>query len=1123
MTTLRASVAACVAAISTFCATTPPVAAQPAGQRLVIDRPATRLPDGTTTAPRRFVVDRPEAGTFVPGVVIVKTRSRHVVGKGDRSLGAGTLAAAIDYVMPTSVQYALFDERPRPNDPAVMATGVDRIVEIRYAEPLDPFLFCQQLMKDPDVEYAVPKFVHKLSYNPNDARLSQQTYLSTMNMARAWDISKGDKSIIVAIIDSGTDTDHEDLAPQIWKNTDEIAGNGIDDDNNGYVDDVRGWDFVGSVSGLEVQNGILRPDADPKVSWPQMTPVLAHGTATAGCAAALANNAKGIAGTGFNVTIMPLKCGSDNPAVEAILEGYRAIRYAADNGAHVINCSWGGFGADPSGQDVINYAVAKGSVVVAATGNSGADMDNTPHYPACYDNVLAVGAVDDASNNVNFSNYGSRTTTFAPGQDILSTYPNNQYVPQTGTSFSCPLVAGVVALLRAKHPDWTPAQLIMHIRGTSRAIPSVPAGDRIKRFGITDAGQALTVNASLTTGTRAPGIYVSDVKVGAGSAITSTQPVTVDLTLANILAEAGATSITVSSSSPRVAIKSPAVTSVASIAAGGTTPLQITVQLDSMYPWYSATADIDVTVRSGSFTNIQRVSVPVSLPTSNQWSVAVYYPVGPYTAIAEGGSSDLWIAGYAYQNGAPFWFNTQSGRSGLLPIAPVTVKARPGGRSWIGGYAQTGGAIVTTSSAGSSWTTANLSSLTSAIVAIDMLDDREGWALGNQNASGRFAFVQTRDGGATWTATAGQPAANRPSETIVPNTFQRTSAWMGFLTSTGRFVRSANKGSTWLPSTIAAGTPLAIGVGFRDDQNGIALYRTSDASDAPYAFSASSNGGVTWTSLKTMPAFSANPIQLLSANGHVIVVFDDGSAWASDDGATTWKPLLSSPQGTVRAAVLSPNTAQVLYTAGDFASRLGYRFVSSNGPKILQFVTESLDFGILRPSQERTRTIGIRNVGTGTARIDSVQLVGSDVFSLGTMATDVAGGTSASFSVKAVGTTDGTFTATARLHSNADPAVIELPIVARIETPVSVIDPAANAVITTAPNPASATTVVVLPGDRPANLRIVDVAGATVRTEAMPAGTTRFTVDCTTLAPGTYRMIVTGDGIATTLPLVIVR
>jgi subtilisin family serine protease len=260
-----------------------------------------------------------------------------------------------------------------------------------------------------------------------------------VNAPTAWQNGHTGQGIIVAVLDTGIDYNHEDLNNNIWINTKEIAGNGIDDDGNGYIDDVRGWNFDSN------NNNVLDDEG--------------HGTHVAGTIAA-ENNNFGVTGIAYNSQIMAVKVLDENGSgsYSSIANG---IRYAVDNGANVINLSLGGGSGNNTLQSAIEYASDRGVIVVMAAGNSGGSV---PSYPAryAYDYGLAVGAVNQNNQLTGFSNRaGSQEIKYvtAPGEDIYSTLPNNKYASYTGTSMAAPHVAGVVALMLSANPNLTDSQV----------------------------------------------------------------------------------------------------------------------------------------------------------------------------------------------------------------------------------------------------------------------------------------------------------------------------------------------------------------------------------------------------------------------------------------------------------------------------------------------------------------------------------------------------------------------------------------------------------------------------------------------------------------------------------------
>ena len=271
---------------------------------------------------------------YLPNSIHIKTKSRVYFDREMNVIHSSTLMSGLkDYNLQQIRAPFIFGggDSPLEADPF----GIDRILEISYSSPVDPYDVCRDLMKNPEVEYAVPVFIYEAyDFVPNDPSLTSQWHVDNIQMKKAWDITKGDKDIIIGIVDSGVDWVHVDLSGNIYVNPNEIPNNGIDDDKNGYVDDVHGWDFVGNVSQNEAVSGTYRPDNDPKNYGTGADNI--HGTHVAGCASAVSNNNIGIASPGFNCTILPVKCASDQN-IQGIFRGYEGIAYASKMGAHIIN------------------------------------------------------------------------------------------------------------------------------------------------------------------------------------------------------------------------------------------------------------------------------------------------------------------------------------------------------------------------------------------------------------------------------------------------------------------------------------------------------------------------------------------------------------------------------------------------------------------------------------------------------------------------------------------------------------------------------------------------------------------------------------------------------------------
>ncbi|HKQ61612.1 MAG TPA: S8 family serine peptidase, partial [Candidatus Polarisedimenticolaceae bacterium] len=298
---------------------------------------------------------------------------------------------------------------------------------------------------DPAVQYIEPNYLVEAAAIPDDPRFPELWGLRNVGQTGgtpgadiaatlAWDVFTGAPGLVIAVVDSGVDVEHPDLAANVFVNRDEVPANGVDDDGNGFVDDVHGWDFV-------------HGDADPYDDS-------GHGTHVAGTIGAVGDNESGVAGVVWRARLLPVKfldARGSGTAADAV----ESIDYALDLGARIINASWSARGFSQALFDAVQRADAAGVALVAAAGNDGEDNDFVPHYPASFElpNVISVAATDPHDRLSGFSNYGVHSVDLAaPGIDILSTYPGGGYALSSGTSMAAPHVSGALALILGRYP-----------------------------------------------------------------------------------------------------------------------------------------------------------------------------------------------------------------------------------------------------------------------------------------------------------------------------------------------------------------------------------------------------------------------------------------------------------------------------------------------------------------------------------------------------------------------------------------------------------------------------------------------------------------------------------------------
>lgn len=394
--------------------------------------------------------------------------------------------------------------------------GLNRIYKLRYSGTVSIEKVINELLTDKRVEYAEPSYVNHLYYEPNDPDYRpRQSYLTQVKAPEAWNLIRNSAGIIIGIVDSGSELTHEDLAENI----------------------VGGWDFVGASASNP------SADDDPNV----VQAANDHGVHVSGLASAASDNGKGVASIASNAGLLIVKVAADDDA-EDILEGYDGIKYAADHGAHIINCSWGSTNRSFYGEDIINYAMSKGCLIVAAAGNNGS---NVPEYPAAYRGVMAVANVEDNDVKSASSNYGGYVALSAPGNHIYSTTFGNTYGYKSGTSMASPVVASAAALVKSYRRDLSMQQVGQLLRVTADNLDAVnPSFTGQLGKGRLNVFRALTENS--------PSVRYADVSVedDHGGSLLAGAPADIYLDVENLLSPASDLEIILKSDDPHVRITS---------------------------------------------------------------------------------------------------------------------------------------------------------------------------------------------------------------------------------------------------------------------------------------------------------------------------------------------------------------------------------------------------------------------------------------------------------------------------------------------------------------------------------------------------------------------------------------
>lgn len=411
------------------------------------------------------------------------------------------------------------------NKEGQLLVDLSLIWQLNYDSDIPIEKAINMLMASGTLEYAEPNYIYKPAYIPNDTGFVIQYHLAKIRAIQAWDINQGDSTIVIGITDTGFDTSHPDLVPRIKYNTADPI-NGIDDDGDGFTDNYYGWNVATN------DNDVYGP-----------SPL--HGTFVAGVACAQVDNTTDGAGVGFNTKFLAVRCGASG---NIIVNGEQGIVYAADRNCTAVNCSWGGFGGSQFGQDVVNYATFnKNCLVVGAAGNN---QDETPFFPASYENVLSIAGSDTADNRWAGSSYGCTCDISCPGDLIWSIAPaTTAMIVSGGTSEAAPQATAAAALVKKQFPSLNALQIGERLRVTSDNLDTVSGN--APYFHLLGKGR-LNIFRAVTqaaTSARATGIIIKDNN---DSAFVLGDTLRISAVFTNYLDPLTNLTVTLSSSSPYI-------------------------------------------------------------------------------------------------------------------------------------------------------------------------------------------------------------------------------------------------------------------------------------------------------------------------------------------------------------------------------------------------------------------------------------------------------------------------------------------------------------------------------------------------------------------------------------------
>ena len=730
-----------------------------------------------------------------------------------------------------------------------------------------------KLKKEKDVVYAEKAPLFKILYTPNDpdynGNANYRWYLDVIQAAKAWDIQKGNPNIKVAVLDNAIDVDHPDLKSKIVAKID-LANN---DDNP------------------------MPPKQD--MEW-------THGTHVSGLVGAATNNGIGIASIGFNISLMAVKISSDSTNGKTMSFGYQGIVWAADHGANVISMSWGGPGYYKTGQNVVNYAYNKGSVLVAAAGNDG---NSSALYPGDYDHVICVASTNSNDAKSSFSQYGKAIDVCSPGGSnakgfgIFSTvdYVASDYGYMQGTSMATPIVSGLCGLMLSEDPTLTPEKLEAILKATCDNIDSINTG-YVGQLGAgrIDAFKAIeAVKDSMALHSIVANFKASEVAIPQGSEVSFTDLSDGNPTAWSWTFEGGTPSHSNLQNPANIKYAKPGAFKVSlTITKGTKTNTEVKTKFILVYPLVSGAwlpQATGFTAQSRGIDHISIVNPNVVWANAYDGSGNKVNPL-EFTKTTDGGAT--WTPG------------KYSGIPTDYVVSCIT--AVDTSHAWIAMYSKTGtfshGGVYATTDGGTTWThqsTALFNNKASFPDIIHFWNTQDGVCMGDP-VNNYFEIYTTTDGGVHWTPV---PTSN------IPYSFSGEAGWtdlyavygntIWFGTNKGRIFKSTDKGLHW--TVAAAGLTNISTLGFHNDSIGVVTDVTYDQTSGAvtsYQMKKSTNGGSTWTTVtptghyfKSDLAVVPDAPGMLISTGISQTLALSGSAYSLDEG-NTWTMLDDSIQYT---------------------------------------------------------------------------------------------------------------------------------------------------------------------------------------------------------------------------------
>ncbi len=962
----------------------------------------------------------------IPGILYLQMRPGFFVGNDFNSPNSepDPIHRLLREIGTYSVE--LFD-KDAYKDSISVRLGIDRIYTIMYSQHASPIAVVIRALATGEVETASPRYIFKEQVIgvPNDPGYSEQYYMQNIHMEGAWNAANtmGDSSMILADIDAGVNYNHEDLAANIQINWGETGmdalghdkrTNGIDDDGNGVIDDVYGYDAAGETTDGQA----LRPDGNP---YPedQSYNGASHGTMTTGCMVAVGNNKIGICGPAAGCHAYPIKIGN---ALEHLTAAYEGVHWAAaKTNCKVLNNSWGGL-VNP--QALAFAAIfpaeveARGKVMVASAGNYSLNNDNYKFYPADMPGVLSVGATDINDNAASFTHFGRAVSVFAPGVNIKSTFytdktHNSEYTEEDGTSFSGPITSGVVGLLMVRHPKWSPKFIIRQIAAPENLTPiKNHSGDPLWS-GIINAEKAM--KAPGFPGIDILGYRINTVAGAPIDGIGSATSVNVDFHNyvdpglnfnAYIEPGAGYTWPGYDPMQPPPSYLIGNIDSFATVTGSyniirtgrfSEGALKVNFYLDGQNeasaPYHDTLhAVIPLTKKTG-LTSQVATSYGTGIKMVDKtygWASFGYYVTAPVQDNGPKRDTTILVGSYSKRKPNGTWTLPQDVTANTGEAIPAyAMDATDKDHAWFACQVPGGGGgayVVSTPDGGATFNSSDVTSIMPKVRSIHMFDATNGIIIGDATSS-KWAVGYTNDGGATWTAGSGS-TAKKPGD----SSGYGASCWVGdkgwYGTSNLVILTTTDRGQTWKsypPSTSKSNVKNCTAIGFADDgKTGFAVYRptTNVASDGAALFF-SNNGGFTWSPVNGPDAnFIGSGVAFIPGTTKALITSNEGVFEIDNPSANpSWNTYLGAPSTWDAATALISVTGDASnYTVGANSGQSGvtdFSTIAGDVKPAVQDLAHSIDLIQNAPNPLRDETtIYFRMAKTDRLRIAIYDMLG---------------------------------------------------------------------------------------------------------------------------------------------------